>query len=99
MELQALRYAAMVSAMTFSKAVQTFDQDLKGLGRAQNAQTVLLEFLDWESPLESDFARDVRIAAAASHSYPCPAAAIDAASHILRRPSRRLQEGTLARRD
>lgn len=69
MELQALRYAAMVSTMTWRKAVEIFAHHLASLGReeeADGAETTLLKFLDWEEPYESRFAQEVRIILSAS---------------------------------
>lgn len=64
MELQALRYAAMVSTMTFERAV-------KALARFRSASTDvaqarLLEFLRWDEPDEERFAQDVRIVLASA---------------------------------
>jgi hypothetical protein len=65
MELQALRYAAMVSAMTFDQAV-----DALARYRAQNGKVVtdhdaarseILSFLTWPEPVEDDFAKETRI--------------------------------------
>ena len=61
MELQAIRYAAMVSTMTFARAVDVFQSFLDKLGDDRDAQDTLLDFLDWEVPREDDFAQDVRI--------------------------------------
>jgi Domain of unknown function (DUF4268) len=62
MELQAIRYAAMVSAMTFERAVQIHAKFLIDLGEdGSNAQTRILEFLDWSEPDEESFAADTRI--------------------------------------
>jgi hypothetical protein len=61
MELQAIRYAAMVSAMTFDSVVEVYGQYLKQLGRDGNARDQLLEFLGWNEPDEEKFAQDVRI--------------------------------------
>jgi hypothetical protein len=62
MELQAIRYASMVSTMTFSRAVNIHSEYLSGLGeKADEAQQRLLEFLGWEEPDEENFATDVRI--------------------------------------
>lgn len=60
-ELQAIRYAAMVSAMTFRRAVGVYDDYLRKNGRDGDAESQLLEFLNWEEPDEDDFAQDVRI--------------------------------------
>ena len=61
MELQAIRYAAMVSAMTFERAVEVYSEFLKRINLAEDARTLLLEFLEWEEPDEDSFAQDVRI--------------------------------------
>jgi RecB family endonuclease NucS len=61
MELQALRYAAMVSAMTFDQAVETYESYLEGQDRKEEARDGLLRFLDWEEPNEDQFAQKVRI--------------------------------------
>lgn len=61
MELQAIRYAAMVSGMTFARAVEVFQAYLDKDKAGQDARGTLLEFLGWDEPHEDDFARDVRI--------------------------------------
>ena len=62
MELQALRYAAMISTMTFEKAEGTYREHLEKLGRSnEDPQQGLLEFLDWDNPNEKPFAKDVRM--------------------------------------
>ena len=61
MELQAVRYAAMVSAMTFEKAVEAYAALLSNRGQETDARTGLLQFLDWEEPDEDRFAQEVRI--------------------------------------
>ncbi len=62
MELQSIRYAALVSAMTFERAVEVYSDFLKGLGdTAVDARDSLLEFLEWAEPDEDRFAQDVRI--------------------------------------
>lgn len=60
-ELQAIRYAAMVSAMTFSRAVEVYDDYLHRNGAEGDAASTLLDFLNWEEPDEDHFAQDVRI--------------------------------------
>lgn len=62
MDLQAIRYAAMVSSLTFEKAAELHER----FGRAISApnadsRAALLTFLDWEEPDEERFAQDVRI--------------------------------------
>lgn len=61
MELQAIRYAAMVSKMTFEEAVDVFQSFLDKSGEKGDARSKLLEFLDWDEPHEDRFAQDVRI--------------------------------------
>ncbi|MCK5132002.1 MAG: hypothetical protein KAR40_07610 [Candidatus Sabulitectum sp.] len=61
MELQAFRYAAMVSTLTFSRAVEIYKKYLESLGSEDVAQENLLKFLNWEEPKEDDFALDTRI--------------------------------------
>jgi hypothetical protein len=61
MDLQALRYAAMVSTMTFEQAVNTYEQYLENMGEDKDAQAALLEFLGWEEPMPELFAADVKI--------------------------------------
>lgn len=61
MELQAIRYAAMVAAMTFDKAVEVHAEYLQRMGSQQNARDAILEFLEWDEPSEDGFAQDVRI--------------------------------------
>ena len=61
MELQAIRYAAMISTMTFEQAVTAHAGYLRGLGDARDATRNILDFLEWDEPREDEFARDVRV--------------------------------------
>ncbi|MCZ7672867.1 MAG: endonuclease NucS [Chloroflexi bacterium] len=61
MDLQALRYAAMVSTLTFSRAVDIFQKYLTSMGSEQDAESIILDFLGWDESQEDDFALDVRI--------------------------------------
>lgn len=62
MDLQAIRYASMVSAMTFERAEQLHGDFLVRMGEsAEDARTRLLAFLGWEEPDEENFAPEVRI--------------------------------------
>ena len=61
MELQALRYAAMVSTMTFDKALEIYRAHLQRRGRDDDPESSLLEFLEWDEPDEERFAQDVRV--------------------------------------
>lgn len=67
MDLQALRYAAMVSAMTFAQAVETLaymrnnaQPDLEA------AKADILSFLSWDGVNEDQFGQDTRIILAAA---------------------------------
>jgi hypothetical protein len=61
MELQALRYAAMVSAMSFDDAIEAFDQYLSGEGQEGQARSRLEEFLDCEEAELTEFPKSVRL--------------------------------------
>lgn len=67
MELQALRYAAMVSMLTFERAVEIHQQYLKDRGIEKNSEEEILNFLGWSNPLEEQFPTDVRIVLASSN--------------------------------
>ncbi|KLU02312.1 hypothetical protein RISK_005378 [Rhodopirellula islandica] len=66
MELQAIRYAAMISTMTFNKVVEIYERYLQRIGEDLDPKASLLEFLDWESVDEEAFAQDVRIVLASA---------------------------------
>ena len=66
MDLQAVRYAAMVSPMTFDKVVEVYAAYLSRNGSTLDAQSAILEFLEWEEPDEDHFAQDVRIVLASA---------------------------------
>jgi hypothetical protein len=62
MELQAIRYASMVSAMTFERAVLIHADFLHRMGQPrEESQVRLLDFLGWDEPHQEKFAEDVRI--------------------------------------
>jgi hypothetical protein len=61
MELQALRYAAMVSTLTFEEAVETFAIYLRQRGREDDALQVLLDHLGWDQAEDAAFNQRVRI--------------------------------------
>jgi hypothetical protein len=67
MELQAIRYAAMVSTMTFEKAARAFQDYLDKRKIDKNAEEELLEFLGWSDPLDEQFAVDVQIVLASGN--------------------------------
>jgi len=62
MELQGIRYAAMVSAVTFERAAEIHAEFLARIGEPrEEAQARMLAFLNWDEPDEESFATDVRI--------------------------------------
>ena len=66
MELQALRYAAMVSTLTFSQVVEIFGDYLRKRNDDRPPEQTILEFLRWDEVQEEDFATDVRIVLASA---------------------------------
>ena len=61
MELQAIRYAAMVSTMTFDQVVEAHGHYLKQIESDRDARAAILDFLEWDEPNEEAFAQDVRM--------------------------------------
>ncbi|MCK6448929.1 MAG: hypothetical protein L6Q99_21245 [Planctomycetes bacterium] len=61
MELQAIRYAAMVSSMTFQQAVEVHREWREARSMGGDAEHVLLDFLKWDEPDEDAFGQSVRI--------------------------------------
>jgi len=59
MDLQAIRYAAMVSSMTLDQAIAAYAQGHKCEPEA--ARSKILEFLQWESAEEAELTGEVRI--------------------------------------
>jgi hypothetical protein len=71
MELQALRYAAMVSKMTFDQAVNAYDKYVKKLGSTcPDPRKAILAFLEWENSDDEEFPQDVRIILASAEFSP-----------------------------
>lgn len=66
MELQAIRYAAMVSRMTFDKVSEVLAAHLAVQGRQADSRQMLLDFLNWDTPDEERFAQDVRLVLASA---------------------------------
>jgi len=66
MELQAIRYAAMVSTLTFDRVVEIFEKYLKENDLDENPREKILEFLEWEQADEDQFGQDVRIVLASA---------------------------------
>ena len=61
MALQAIRYAAMVSTMTFDQVVETYGRFLEARGNDGEPRQGILDFLEWDEPDDDSFAQDVRI--------------------------------------
>lgn len=61
MELQAIRYAAMISTLTFERLVGIYQRYLDDNAVEQDAAEGLLEFLEWNEPDEEQFGQDVKI--------------------------------------
>lgn len=61
MELQAIRYAAMVSSMTLDQAIATYARALSREDASIVAQKEILEFLEIDSVEEAELADEVRI--------------------------------------
>ena len=66
MELQAIRYAAMISTLTFEKLVPIYARFLADNGIKKDAAESLLEFLDWSEPDEEQFGQSVKIVLASA---------------------------------
>ena len=67
MELQAIRYASMVSTLTFQQVVESYERYLQTLGKeVESAEQQILDHLGWDEPMEDDFAVDVRIVLASA---------------------------------
>ena len=67
MELQAIRYAAMVANMTWDQAKAAFQKYLTSNSMDLDAESRMCEFLGWDSPREDDFAQNVRIVLASAN--------------------------------
>lgn len=61
MELQAIRYSAMVANMKFEEAVKAYENYLKKINSSLTAEKELLNHFGWSERLEKDFGQDVRI--------------------------------------
>tara|TARA_B100000315_G_C14551719_1_gene576164 strand:- start:594 stop:1649 length:1056 start_codon:yes stop_codon:yes gene_type:complete len=66
MELQSLRYASMISTLTFSKLEEMYSRYLIKNDIQLNPLESLLDFLEWEEPDDERFAQEVKIVLASS---------------------------------
>lgn len=67
MELQALRYASMISTLNFEKCVLIYQNYLDKRSLKKNAKEELMNFLGWDTPLEEDFASNIKIVLASAN--------------------------------
>jgi hypothetical protein len=67
MELQAIRYAAMVANMTWEQAKYAYQNYMSKNGIEGEAEEELCKFLDWSVPIEDEFAQSVRIILASAN--------------------------------
>jgi hypothetical protein len=67
MELQAIRYAAMLANMTWDHAIAVFKKHVVGQALDIDPETKLCEFFGWDVPREDDFAQNVRIVLASGN--------------------------------
>jgi len=66
MELQAIRYASMVSVLTFERAVDIFKNYIEMNNLDYTARDKLLSFLEWDEPDQEKFAQEARIVLASA---------------------------------
>ncbi len=61
MDLQAIRYAAMVSTLAFDRIVSVFAAYLKSISQKGDPERLILNHLGWENPGDGEIAGKVRI--------------------------------------
>ncbi|QPL50336.1 hypothetical protein [Alteromonas sp. B31-7] len=66
MELQSVRYAAMVSTLTFDRLVDIYADYIKANDLELDAEASILEFLGWDEKEEDEFAQEVKIVLASA---------------------------------
>jgi hypothetical protein len=66
MELQAVRYAAMVSTLTFDRLIDIYSDYIKANDLEINAEASLLDFLGWDEKDEDEFGQEVKIVLASA---------------------------------
>lgn len=66
MELQSIRYASMISTLTFDKLVPIYEDYLTKNNIRKDAAEDLLEFLGWNEIDEDNFAQEVKIVLASA---------------------------------
>ena len=66
MELQAVRYAAMVSAITFDMLVSNYAKYLKNNGDERDAGDSLIDFLNWDDSDDQTLGQNIQIVLASA---------------------------------
>lgn len=66
MELQALRYAAMISTLTFDRLVEIYQKYVNDNNGGYSAKATLLAFLGWDDVDEDKFGQEVKIVLASA---------------------------------
>ncbi len=66
MELQALRYAAMASTLTFARALSFYEEYLVRTGSDLDPEDTLLSFFGWDEADEEKFGQRVRVVLASA---------------------------------
>lgn len=66
MELQALRYASMISTMSFERCISIYQKYIDSRGLILDAEEELISFLESVDPVEESFASDVKIVLASA---------------------------------
>lgn len=66
MELQSIRYAAMISTLTFDRLVINYSKYLNDNNIDLDPTNSLLEFLDWSEPDEEQFGQEIKIVLASA---------------------------------
>ena len=66
MELQAVRYAAMISAMTFDMLALRYDEFLKNNADEKDARDSLIEFLNWDGSDDPTLGQETKIVLASA---------------------------------
>ena len=61
MDLQTIRYGAMVSSMTFEQLIDTHAQFIGGESAHQRAESAILSFLNFDSAADAQLSDDVKI--------------------------------------
>ena len=66
MELQTIRYAEMISAVTLDKLIATYERYLHTDNAERDATEILQESLSWDELNEERFAQDVKFVLASA---------------------------------